>query len=494
MRDDMLTRLQTGFVQSHRSRVVQALAEASWESVARLRHARVTHIMTADVHQVGIATQFFHQCVVSLLMLCALLFVAFFLSPVVAAVSLVFLILAAVAVLPFLRDAERAGKAFTEANLALINSSSQFLGGLKIAYAHNIQQGFVRDFDSILQDLGARQIQYQRQQTVRRIAFATFWVVLVAAAVFVGQGVLNVPMAVMLPLVLTLARMTGPIAQFQQGSQFLRQSLAAYEKIVSLEDELKAASRGAGLSDSEPMPDGDIVFSDVGYSYRGGPESEADVLTGVNVTIEPGSFAGITGASGSGKTTFADLMTGLIMPTRGSITIGGALLREETLKAWREKVSYISQDPFLFHDTIRRNLSWHRPDATEDELWLALRLASAETLVRNLALRLETIVGERGALISGGERQRIAVARAVLRKPAVIILDEATNAVDVACEREIIQGLIAQTPRPTIVMIAHRPEGLSLCDRVLDLRHGRLVQVRPAQDAMVEKPLSHLAR
>jgi ATP-binding cassette subfamily C protein len=469
-RDDRLVRLQTGFVQSHRSRVMRGLAEARWETVARLRHARVSHIISADVQQIGTATQFFQQCVVSLLMLVALWFVSFSLSPVIAAVCLVLLIAAAVMFLPALRRAEMAGQLFTGANLALINSSSQFLGGLKLAYAHNVQTSFVNGFEDALQDLCARQIRYQREQTIRRVVLGTFWVVLVAAAVFLGTGVLDVPAAVMLTLVLTLARMNGPIVQFQQGAQLLQQSLAAYEKVVILEAELQASSSGGiDLSDNWTFPEGDIVFRNVGFSYPRESDSRAAVLDNVNVTIEPGSFVGITGTSGTGKTTFADLLAGLFAPTSGAILIGGTLLCEATLKAWRNQVSYISQDPFLFHDTIRRNLLWHSPDATEEELWLALKLASAESLVKNLDLGLETIVGERGILISGGERQRIAVARAILRRPRVIILDEATSAVDIACEKEIIEQLMNLTPRPTIVMIAHRAEGLGLCDRVFKL-------------------------
>lgn len=478
MRDDKLTKLQTGFVESRRLGVLRYLAGASWESVARLHHARITHIMTADIHQIGAAIQFFHHCFVSLLMLLVLWCVTFSLSPVIAAVCLAFLLLAAVMSLPLLRSAEKVGRAFTEANLSLINNSSQFLGGLKLAYAHNMQASFVAEFEEILRELCERQISYQKQQTVRRVGFATFWVVLVAVAVLVGIGILHVPAAVMLILVFTLARMTGPIAQLQQGAQFLHQSLPAYEKITTLEAELKASATSVGPSEDEALPEGDMIFSDVWFSYGRDLERDAYLLTNVDITIEQGAFVGITGASGSGKTTLADLMTGLLMPTRGFVTIGGSLLRETTLNAWRSQVSYISQDPFLFHDSIRRNLSSHNPDATDEELWTALRLASAETLVRNLDLGLETIVGERGVLISGGERQRIAVARAVLRKPRVIILDEATNAIDVAQENAIIRALLNLKPRPTIILIAHRTEGLSLCDRVFDLRFGKLSEVQ----------------
>jgi ATP-binding cassette subfamily C protein len=143
--------------------------------------------------------------------------------------------------------------------------------------------------------------------------------------------------------------------------------------------------------------------------------------------------------------------------------------------AWRSQVSYVAQDPFLFHDTIRRNLSWVNPQAAEEDLWAALTIAGAEVLVRRMKGGLDAMVGERGTLISGGERQRIALARAVLRKSRLLILDEATSAIDIAGEREVIDRVLTIRPRPTIVMIAHRAESLALCDRVLRLEAGRFI-------------------
>ena len=126
------------------------------------------------------------------------------------------------------------------------------------------------------------------------------------------------------------------------------------------------------------------------------------------------------------------------------------------------------------HDTLRKNLQWVDPAATEEDMWKALACAGADQIVKRMPAGLETIAGERGSLISGGERQRIAVARALLRRPKILILDEATNAIDIDGERSLLERVLAMRPRPTIVMIAHRPESLALCDRVFHLEDGAL--------------------
>jgi ATP-binding cassette subfamily C protein len=190
--------------------------------------------------------------------------------------------------------------------------------------------------------------------------------------------------------------------------------------------------------------------------------------------IEPGSIVGLGGPSGSGKTTVADLLVGLYPPQSGAILIGRIALRGPSVTAWRNGISYVPQDPFLLHDTIRRNLLWANLDASEGKLWDALGAAGAEDIVR-AAGGLETVVGERGALLSGGERQRLCLARGLLRRPHLLVLDEATSAIDIKAEREIFDRLLRVAPRPTIVIIAHRPETLRHCERVLLMDNGRLV-------------------
>ena len=224
------------------------------------------------------------------------------------------------------------------------------------------------------------------------------------------------------------------------------------------------------------LADGPIIFNKVSFLHNAADACDAPGgVRDLNLTIEPGSITGITGPSGAGKTTFADLLVGLYPPQMGEILIGGIALRGSAVNAWRNSVSYVAQDPYLFHDTIRQNLLWAKPDADEAALWEALCIAGAEELVRNAPHGLDSVVGDRGGLLSGGERQRLCLARAMLRRPHLLVLDEATSAIDIDGENVLIKRLLRASPRPTIVMIAHRLESLRHCEHVLIFERGRLV-------------------
>jgi ATP-binding cassette subfamily C protein len=259
-----------------------------------------------------------------------------------------------------------------------------------------------------------------------------------------------------------------------QMSQMLQQfagTLPAHAEFLRLEHDL-AAQDLPELASASAIEPGEIAFRDVSFHYGRSSRAGAGIER-LNLTIAPGTFLGVSGPTGAGKTTLADLLIGKLEPDSGGVAVGVPLRGAAAIK-WRDHVSYVVQDPYLFRDKIRRNLLWANPQASDAEVWGALAIAGIDDS------GLDTVLGERGTLISGGERQRLCLARAVLRRPFLFVLDEATSAIDVPAERKIIKAMLDLKPRPTIVMIAHREQSLDFCDRMLRLQGGRTVADEPA--------------
>jgi ATP-binding cassette subfamily C protein len=479
-RDVTLARLQVGFVETLRLQTIRLLTNTRWDVVARLRHGRITHVLGGDIQACGDAISMLLLMGIAAGMLVIQCLLILLLSPTLALVVVALLLVGALALRPVVRRSRELGSALTNANLHLVTSTTQFLGGLKLALSQNLQAGFLRGFEATIADAGARRIAFSRQRTSVQLWLTAAAAAVAGASILVGVGVLDAAPSTLIAFLFVLARMNGPAQQLQAALQNVFHSLPAYGKVKELQAELAAAQEAPDGGELGPRLTGDIKFSNVSFWHddRRIAGEEGGGLFGATVTMPEGCFLGLVGPSGAGKSTFADILVGLYRARGGEVTVGATRLEDAALRTWRSQVSYVSQEPFLFHDTIRSNLLWAQPDAGEDELWEALRRAGADGLVRNMEDGLETVVGERGSLLSGGERQRIALARALLRRPSLLVLDEATNAIDVEGERAILDELSKSPDRPTIVMIAHRQSSLDFCDRLVELENGRVASVR----------------
>jgi ATP-binding cassette, subfamily B, bacterial MsbA len=215
-----------------------------------------------------------------------------------------------------------------------------------------------------------------------------------------------------------------------------------------------------------------IRFDDVGFSYQ----PDEPVLEGVNLEARPGQVVALVGPSGAGKTTLIDLLARFYDPTSGAVTIDGVDLREISPRSLRAKLGMVTQETVLFHDTVRANIAYALPGASDAEVERAARAANAHEFIAHLPLGYDTMLGERGTRLSGGQRQRIAIARAILRDPPLLIFDEATSALDSESEKLVQDAVEHLLEGRTVFVIAHRLATVLHADQILVMDHGRIVQ------------------
>jgi len=471
VRDITTFEVQHRFIEAQRLEIAAGLAAARWDYIVRLHHSRVMSLMSGDIQRLDIGIQLVLRGLTAAAMLLAQLALAFLLSPALAAVVTILLIAGTVAIRSRLAQARTLGGFVADTNLSLVHSTTQFLLALKLAVSQNLELGFVSEIGQILRQLGERQQAFARQQVRSQSLWSVLTAFIGGGLVLAGFGWFHVAPAVLVTLLVLVTRMIAPLGQIRSGAQQLAMVAAIHDRGRDLKNELEAAVRTTdrrAVNGGAPQA-GAIVFDNVSFRH---PDSEEGGLRNLNVSIPSGEFLGVTGQSGVGKTTFADLLVGLYMPQAGRISVGGKALDDASITAWQTQLSYVCQDPFIFHDTVRHNLAWANPQATEEQMWAALELAGADEWVRHLDQGLDTVLGERGSLVSGGERQRIALARALVRHPQLLVLDEATGAIDTDGERQILGRLRSMNHRPTIVLIAHRTDNLGFCDRVLRFEAG----------------------
>ena len=354
-----------------------------------------------------------------------------------------------------------------------------------------------------VRDIGVQQAMFSRTFFVAMLLVASL-----AQALTYGLGgwlavTGSVTAGTVVTLALLLTRLYGPLTALSNVRVDAMSALVSFDRVFEVLD-LEPGIAEKPEAVAIPAGAGRLEFKDVHFRYPSAAEvslatleevstldrtENTPVLKGVDFTVEPGRMVALVGPSGAGKSTTSMLVSRVYDVTEGSVRVGGIDVRDATLDSLRDTIGVVTQDSHLFHETIRENLLYAAPEATEDDMWSALRGAQVEPLVRALPEGLDTVVGERGYRFSGGEKQRIAIARLLLKHPSIVILDEATAHLDSESEAAVQRALsvaltgrrapggwAAARPAPTALVIAHRLSTVRDADEILVMDEGRIVE------------------
>ncbi|HEU5186544.1 MAG TPA: ABC transporter ATP-binding protein [Gemmatimonadaceae bacterium] len=479
-------RLQERFLLSRRQRLYRAMLESRWESVAGHRAGALVHSLTGDLEDAADAPSHLLALLTGGLLALVYLAVAFRLSAAVTMLG----VLGGVVLLLVLRRrrhaARRAAMDVHALTAELFAAAAEHVDGLKTTKAYGAERHSERRFAAESSAVASANERCERLFADARTLLDAGAVVVLAVSIYVAHDMMNLGAAAILVLLYIFARVTPRLAGLQSAYQQLMLAMPPFVRVARAIDRWEASAEGSDADGASLRLRRAIVLRGVRYRHP-----EADVLPSpvettrsprlpalrdLTLTIAAGTTTAIVGASGAGKSTLADVVLGLLFAQEGHVEVDGIELTPARARAWRERVGYVAQDTFLFNDTVRANLSWGRPDATDEDIRGALALAAAEEFVDAMPDGLDTVVGERGCRLSCGERQRLTLARALLRRPELLMLDEATSNVDGENEREIQRAVETLRGRMTMLVITHRLATTRAADVIYVMESGRVVE------------------
>ena len=467
------SQIQFEFAAHLRTRLYMAITNSNWLFFTQKKSSKFAHALTNEIERVSVGTGQFLSLLAGAMILVVYIIFALEMAGIIT--GLIFI--AGVIILLMLRKrvmiSQSTGENITENTRNLYNSIMQQLEGMKTIKSFGIQDENIRIFSNQTNQVAYGYLDAIKSYADVKLLFDVGTVIMLAIIVLVLIQMIKIPIANLLILIYIFLMMIPQFSIIQSSYQYFINSLPAFDNITELEKQCLLNSDTNNSTGKEIVLTNEINFHNISFSYQGEDHFKIKNLT---LQLPVGKTVAITGPSGAGKSTVADLIMGLIKPDDGEIRVDNVILSQENLTSWRSRIGYVAQETFLFNETIRFNLLLSYPKANEKNLIDALKLAAAYDFVEKLPEAMDTYIGDRGVKLSGGEKQRLALARALLRKPSLIILDEATSNLDSENEKRILNSVERLHGDITILMIAHRLSTIRNADQIYFMENGKIIE------------------
>lgn len=465
--------IQYQFAAHLRKNLYNSITNSNWLFFSKMKSSNFAQALTNEVERISIGTGQFLSFLASIMILIVYIIFALKLAGTITG----FIFIIGVIILLVLRrraaKSKHTGEEITSTTKDLYYSILQHLDGMKTIKSFGMQNKNIQLFSKQSNQLAMNYLDTVKSYADVKLLFDIGTVIILSIMVLVLIEIIKIPTASLFLLIYIFVRMIPQFSTIQRSYQYFVNMLPAFDNVMHLEKECNENSEQLENEDCQILFNDSINLENISFSYR---DEENYTIKEMNLQIPVGKTIAIVGPSGAGKSTVADIIMGFIQPYEGKIIVDNIPISKCSNRSWRNQIGYVSQETFLFNETIKFNLLLSNPKANEKDITNALKLASANEFVSKLPLGLETMIGDRGVKLSGGERQRLALARALLRKPSLLILDEATSNLDSSNEKNILKAIEKLHGEITILIIAHRLSTIKNADYIYLIDEGQILE------------------